>query len=97
VGVWRGLVRLVGEVINRAAELRWWDLLEVCVLGEVDRRKGIPRAPHGTVKPHWIFMDRDHIAQMHEYIIFHCCLPIKKSFFKYVIIVPLIEMQPYLN
>lgn len=41
------------------------------------------------------FMDRDHIAQMHEYVLFHCCLPIKKNFFKYVIIIPLIEMQPY--
>lgn len=45
-----------------------------------------------NIKPHWIFMYRDHIAQMHEYVLFHCYLPIKKSFFKYIIIILLIEM-----
>lgn len=63
--------------------------------GEVDRKKGISHLPHATIKPHWIFMDRALIAQMHEYVLFHCCVPIKKSFFKYVIIVPLIETQLY--
>lgn len=63
--------------------------------GEEDRRKGSPHPPHATIKAHWIFLDRDHIAQMHEYVLFHCCLPVEKSFFKNIIIVALLEMQPY--
>lgn len=31
---------------------------------------------------------------MDEYILFHCCMAIKKSFFKYIISIALIEMQP---
>lgn len=32
-----------------------------------------------TTEPDWIFEDRDLLAQMNEYILFHCYLPMKIS------------------
>jgi len=50
--------------------------------GEADKKKGIPHPPHTTEGPHWIFMDRDLLAQMNEYILFHCYIFIKKDLFR---------------
>lgn len=57
-------------------------VLEMWKPGEADKKKGIPHPPHTTEGPHWIFMDRDLLAQMNEYILFHCYIFIKKDLFR---------------
>ena len=84
------ILLLCGSLEERVGKTGRWNyqqcsraaliISEVHKPGEVDKGKGIPHPPHATIKTRWIFMDRDHIAQMDEDVLFHCYLPIKKGY-----------------